>query len=97
MAVWVYVLLKQFPTFSDVSDCDFEKHIYIEVWDWNRISRNHFMGSTNIKISDLVSETRDGQRVDAWYKLLEETQGRKQNEEAKKVSVCKTNSASNSN
>ena len=48
----------------------------------------------SIKVSDLISGTCDGQRVDQWFKLLEETQGREHNvtiisneEAAEKVSI----------
>ena len=48
----------------------------------------------SIKVSDLISDTCDSQRVERWYKLLEETQGHKQNvtvisneEAAEKVST----------
>ena len=73
--VWFPVLIL---SFSDVSDHELEKHISIEVWNWNRMTRNNFVGGMSIKINNLISDTCDG-RVDQWYKLLDETQGRKQN------------------
>ena len=85
-------------SFSTISHGDIEtqKHVYIEVWDWNRMNRNNFIGSMSIKISDLISD--NGQRVDQWYKLLQETEGRKQsmtiigNKEAtERVSISKLN------
>ena len=61
-------------SFSDISDVDLEKHIYIEVWDYNRLSKNRVIGSMSIKLRDLISE----EQMDQWYMLLEESQGRKQ-------------------
>ena len=81
-----------FLSFSDVSDVDLVKHVYVEVWDYNCLSRNRIIGSMSVIMSDLISDTQEEQ-VDQWYMLLEESQGRKQSmrirssEEAEKVSA----------
>ena len=88
----VTLVLSFFLSFSDVSDVDLVKHVYIEVWDYNCLSRNRIIGSMSVEMSDLISDTQE-ERVDQWYMLLEESQGRKQSmrirssEEAEKVST----------
>ena len=88
----VTLVLSFFLSFSDVSDVDLVKHVYVEVWDYNCLSRNRIIGSMSVEMSDLISDTQE-ERVDQWYMLLEESQGRKQSmrirssEEAEKVST----------
>ena len=43
----------------------------VEVWDWDRITRNDFIGGFSMTIRDVLESTKEG-RMESWYKLLDE-------------------------
>lgn len=59
------------PNFlREINAEDESKRLLIEMWDWDRASRDDFMGELSFGVSEIIRRP-----VDCWFKLLSKEEG----------------------
>ena len=80
---------------SDVQDSKLvEQRLLVEVWDWDKLLSNDYIGGLSFAVNEMIDKTCEGQRVEDWFKLLDARVARTKSiriitdEEAKEVSMA---------
>lgn len=73
------IICYSLSTHSDVTDADLDHRIIMEVWDWDRLTANDFIGGLSIRVGEILDFTKE-KPFSSWYKLLDEKRTKSSNE-----------------
>ena len=64
---------------SDVTDMELDHRIILEVWDWDRLTANDFIGGLSMRVGELLDLTKE-KPFSSWYKLLDDKRSKTNHE-----------------
>jgi len=54
-----------------VTDSELEHRIILDVWDWDRLTANDYIGGMSMKIGEILGLTKE-KPFTSWFKLMDE-------------------------
>ena len=57
--------------YSNVTESEQQHRIIIEVWDWDRLTANDFIGGMSMNVGELLKFSKEAP-FSSWFKLLDE-------------------------
>ena len=77
-----------------MTDSEREQRIVLDVWDWNKITPNDYVGGMSMKVAEILDLTKKTSFT-SWFKLMDEKVSKLTNEriimddkEVTKVRLC---------
>ena len=58
---------------------EFDHRIILEVWDWDRLTANDYIGGLSLKVEEILELTKE-KPFTSWFKLLDEKRAKTQHE-----------------
>ncbi len=54
-----------------MTDSELEHRIILDVWDWDRLTANDYIGGMSMKVGEILDFTKENP-FSSWFKLIDE-------------------------